>query len=147
MKKLLKLCSICLIIIAMINTTAFAAAPNDPADPQSNSYILKTKVTIVALGNGVIEVDCGVTGMGRMEKIGILSIDFYQEGVKAPLESHFYTEPGYEYLMDYNSGSHTVGVPFQCEPGERYYAIVYFYASKGNGSGGYQMGSAIITAT
>ena len=145
MKKLLKLCSICLIIIAMINTTAFAAAPNDPADPQANSYILQTTVAIVALGNGVIEVDCGVTGTGRMEKIGILSIDFYKED-RTLVESHFYTEPGYEYLMDYNSSSHTVGVPFQCEPGERYYAIVDFYASKGNGSGGVEMGSAIIMA-
>lgn len=146
MKKLLKSCSICLIIIAMINTTAFAAAPNDPADPQANSYILQTTVAIVALGNGVIEVDCGVTGTGRMEKIGIASIDFYQEGVKTPLESHFYTEPGYEYLMDYNSGSHTVGVQFQCDPGEYYYAIVGFHAGKGNGAGGVEMGSAIIMA-
>lgn len=147
MKKFLKSCSICLIIIAMIGTTAFAAAPDNPADPQSNSYIWKTTVAIIALGNGMIEVDCGVTGTGRMEKIGILSIDFYQEGVKAPLESHFYTEPGYEYLMDYNTGSHHVGVQFQGVAGENYYAIVSFQAGKGNGSGGHQMGSAIITAT
>ena len=146
MKKFLKSCSICLIIIAMINTTAFAAAPNDSADPQANSYILKTKVTIVALGNGVIEVDCNVVGTGRMEKIGIASIDFYQEGVKTPLESHFYTEPGYGYLMGYNKSNHNAFVPFQCEPGERYYAIVDFYASKGNGAGGVEMGSAIIMA-
>ena len=130
----------------MISTTAFAAAPTDPTDPQANSYIWKTKVSIVALGNGVIEVDCGVTGTGRMEKIGISSIDFYQEGVKTPLESHSYTEPGYEYLMDYDSGSHHVGVQFQCEPGKYYYAIVGFYASKGNGAGGVEMGSAIIMA-
>ena len=143
MKKILKSCSICLIIVAMLGTTAHAARP---ADPQANSYIAKTTVAIVALGNGVIEVDCGVVGTGRMEKIGILCIDFYQEGVKAPLESHFYTEPGYEYLMDYNSASHNAFIPFQCEPGERYYAVVYFYASKGNGAGGVQMGSAIITA-
>ena len=145
MKKLLKSCSICLIIIAMISTTAFAAAPNDPADPQANSYIWKTTVTIVALGNGVIEVDCGVTGTGRMEKIGISRIDFYKEdGTR--LGGHSYTEPGYEYLMDYNTSSHHVGVQFQGVPGERYGAIVYFYASKGNGSGGHQMGSSVITA-
>ena len=91
MKKALKSCSICLIIIAMISTTAFAAAPNDLADPQSNSYILKTTVAVVALGNGVIEVDCGI-------------------------------------------------------PGKSYYAIVYFYAGKGNGSGGHWMKSSVITA-
>lgn len=146
MKKLLKSCSICLIIIAMINTTAFAAAPNDLADPQSNSYIWKTTVAIIALGNGMIEVDCGVTGTGRMEKIGISRITFYKaDGTR--LEEHSYTEPGYEYLMDYNTGSHHVGVQFQGVAGESYYAIVSFQAGKGNGSGGHQMGSAIITAT
>lgn len=146
MKKFLKSCSICFIVIAMISTTAFAAAPDNPADPQANSYIWKTTVAIVALGNGVIEVDCGVTGTGRMEKIGIASIDFYQEGVKTPLESHFYTEPGYEYLMGYNKSNHVIDITFQCVPGERYYAIVGFHAGKGNGAGGVEMGSAIITA-
>lgn len=145
MKKFLKSCSICFIVIAMISTTAFAAAPDNPADPQANSYIWKTKVTIVALGNGVIEVDCGVVGTGRMEKIGIASIDFYKEDGTL-VESHFYTEPGYEYLMDYNSASHNAFIPFQCEAGERYYAIVGFHAGKGNGAGGVEMGSAIITA-
>ena len=145
MKKLLKSCSICFIIIAMISTTAFAAAPNDLAGPQSNSYIAKTKVTIVALGNGVIEVDCAITGTGIMEKIGILCIDFYKEDGTL-VESHFYTEPGYEYLMGYNMSNHVVSVRFPCTPGERYGAIVYFHASKGNGSGGHRMGSAIITA-
>ena len=100
----------------------------------------------MALGNGVIEVDCGITGTGRMEKIGISSIDFYKEDGTL-VEGHFYTELGCEYLMDYNSGSHTVGIQFQGTTGERYYAIVYFHASKGNASGGHQMGSAIITAT
>ena len=146
MKKLLKSCSICLIVIAMISTTVFAAAPNDPADPQANSYILQTTVAIVALGNGVIEVDCAVTGTGRMEKIGISYIEFYKaDGTH--LEGHRYTESGYEYMMGYNKSNHVIDVKFQCVPGERYYAIVGFYASKGNGAGGHQMGSAIITAT
>ena len=145
MKKFLKSCSICLIIIAMSSTTAFAAAPNDPVGPQANSYIWQTKVTIVALGNGVIEVDCGITGTGRMEKIGILSIDFYKED-RTLVESHFYTEPDYGFMMTYNKIIHDAAITFQGEPGERYYAIVDFYAGKGNGSGGVEMGSAIITA-
>lgn len=145
MKKLLKSCSICLIIIIMISTTAFAAAPGDLAAPQSNSYIWKTTVSPVALGNGVIEVDCGVTGTGRMDKIGISRIDFYKaDGTH--VEGHYYTESGYEYMMDYNSGKHNAGVSFQGVAGQRYYAIVHFYASKGNGAGGHQMVSAIITA-
>ena len=145
MKKLLKSCSICFIIIVMISTTAFAAAPSDPVAPQSNSYILKTTVSPVALGNGVIGVYCGVTGTGTMDKIGISYIEFYKaDGTY--LEGHGYTESGYEYMMDYNSGKHNAGVLFQCSPGERYYAIVHFYASKGNGAGGVTMESFVVTA-
>lgn len=145
MKKMLKSCFICLIIIAMINTAAFAAAPNDLAEPQANSYILKTTISPVAVGDGVIEFDCAVTGTGRMEKIGISRITFYKaDGTR--LESHGYTEPGYEYLMDYNSAMHSVAVPFQGDAGESYYAIVFFFASKGNGGGGVNMESSVVVA-
>ena len=142
MKKILKSCSICLIIVAMLGTTVFAA---QPADPQANSCIAKTTVSPVALGNGVIEVACGITGTGRMDKIGISRITFYKaDGTR--LESHSYTEPGYEYLMGYNKSNHNAVVPFQCVPGESYYAIVGFYASKGNSSGGFQMESSVVVA-
>ena len=142
MKKLLKSCSLCFIIVAMLGTTAHAA---QPAEPQSNSYIAKTVVSVGAPGNGVIEVACGITGTGRMEKIGISRIDFCtDDGVC--IERHRYTESGYEYLMDYNAYNHNVFVPFQGVVGERYYAIVYFYAGKGNGSGGFRMESSVIVA-
>lgn len=142
MKKLLRSCSICLIIVTMLGTTAFAA---QPAEPQSNSYIAKTTVSPVAVGNGVIEFNCGVTGTGTMEKIGISRITFYKaDGTR--LESHGYTEPGYEYLMNYNSFKHNATIPFQGVAGESYYATVFFYASKGNGAGGHQMGSSVVVA-
>lgn len=145
MKKILKSCFICLIVITIINTTAFAAAPNDPANPQANSYILKTTVAVGAPGNGVIEVACGVTGTGRMDKIGISRITFCKaDGTR--LESHGYTESGYGYLMGYNKSNHNAVVQFQGVAGESYYAIVYFYASKGNGSGGVTMESSVIKA-
>lgn len=145
MKKLLKSCFICLIILAMINTAAFAAAPNDLAEPQANSYILKTTISPVALGNGEIGFYCGITGTGTMEQIGISRITFYKaDGTR--LESHGYTEPGYEYLMGYNKSNHNAGVPFQGDAGESYYAIVFFHASKGNGGGGVNMESSVVVA-
>lgn len=142
MKKLLKSCSICLIIVVMLSTTVHAA---QPADPQSNSYISKTTVGVGAPGNGVIEVACGITGTGTMEKIGIRKIEFHKKDGTL-LESHQYTEPGYEYLMDYNSAKHNAVVQFQGTAGESYYAIVYFHAGKGNGSGGVIMESSVIKA-
>ena len=142
MKKILRSCSICFIIVVMLGTTAFAA---QPAEPQSNSYIWKTTVSPVALGSGVVEFDCAITGTGRMDKIGISRITFYRaDGTR--LESHSYTEPGYEYLMGYNSGCHVAAIPFQGVAGESYYAIVGFYAGKGNGAGGFQMESSVVWA-
>lgn len=146
MKQLLKSCFICLIIITMISTTAFAASPNDLVAPQANSYIWKTTVSPGALGNGVIEVACGITATGMMEKVGIRRIEFYQEGVKTPLESHSYTETGYEFMMAYNKIIHDAVFTFQGDPGLRYYAIVHFYAGKGNGAGGVTMESFLVTA-
>lgn len=142
MKKLLKSCSICLIIVVMLSTTVYAA---QPADPQSNSYILQTIVSVGAPGDGVIEVACGITGTGTMEKIGIRKIEFLKKDGTL-LESHRYIEPDYEYLMGYNTFYYNAVVQFQGVPGESYYAIVYFHAGKGNGSGGVIMESSVIKA-
>lgn len=142
MKKILKSCFICLIIIAVLGTTAFAA---QPVDPQSNSYIAKTTISPVAMGNGVIEFDCGITATDTMDKLGIMQIDIYKQG-RIFMEGHSYTDPGYEDLMGYGKSNHNTGVSFQGEVGETYYAVVGFYAKKGNGAGGYQMESFLITA-
>lgn len=135
MKKLLKSFSICLIIIAMINTTAFAAAPNDSVAPQANSYILKTTVGIVPLGGGKIEVDFAVTATRPMPDVGATRVTIYKEGGTA-VATYIYTDPGYAYMMGHNSGKHVAGVTYQGVSGQRYYAIVTFYAGDLNGSGG-----------
>ena len=146
MKKFLKSCSICLIIMAMISTTAFSAAPNDPADPQSNSYILKTTVGIAPLGGGKIEVDFSVTGMGKMADLGVTHVQIYTANGQC-VKTYTYTDPGYAYMIGHNRFTHTAGVTYQGVSGQRYYAIVSFYAGnlKGAGGGDYHI-SAIITA-
>lgn len=135
MKKILKSFSICLIIIAMINTTAYAAAPNDSVDPQSNSYIFKTTVGIVPLGNGKIEVDFSVTAMGKMPDVGAMYVDIYNASGKC-VKTYWYTDSGYGYMMGHNSSTHTASVTYQGVSGQRYYAIVSFYAGDLNGAGG-----------
>ncbi|MCH5353778.1 MAG: hypothetical protein J1E06_09980 [Acutalibacter sp.] len=143
MKKILKSLSVCLIIVAMLGTTAHAAQPDGV---QSNSYIFKTTVSPVALANGVIEFDCGVTATGTMDMVGIEEIIFYKaDGTY--LDSRYYTDPGCEDMMKYNSFKHNAGIQFQGEPGQSYYAMVYFYARKGNGSGGVNMESSVVKAT
>lgn len=146
MKKFLKSFSICLIIITMISTTAFAAAPNDPVDPQSNSYIWTTTVGIVPLGSGKIEIDFSVTATGKMTDLGATRVTVYKENGTI-VATYIYTDPGYGYMIGHNKSTHTASVTYQGSTGQRYYAIVTFYAGNLNGSGGgASLGSAIITA-
>lgn len=146
MKKFIKSFSICLIIIAMISTTVFAAAPNDPVDPQSNSYVFKTTVGIAPLGNGKIEIDFSVTATGKMPDVGATWVTIYNESGKS-VANYRYTDPGYAYMIGHNSAKHTASVFYQGVSGQRYYAIVTFYAGNLNGSGGgHSMESALIRA-
>ena len=146
MKKILKSLSICLIIIVMVSTTTYAAAPNNSVDPQSNSYIFKTTVGIVPLGSGKIEVDFSVTAMGKMPDVGAMYVDIYNSSGKC-VKTYWYTDSGYGYMMGHNRVSQTASVTYQGVSGQRYYAIVSFYAGNLNGSGGGDSHiSAIITA-
>ena len=146
MKKFMKSFSICLIIITIISTTAFAAAPNNPVDPQSNSYIWTTTVGIVPLGSGKIEVDFSVTATGKMIDVGATRVAIYKEGGTRVAE-YWYTDPGYEYMIGHNRVSQTAGVTYQGTSGQRYYATVSFFAGTLGGSGGgHFMISNIITA-
>ena len=146
MRKIIKSFSICLIIIAMMSTTVFAAAPIDTADPQANRYIFKTTVGIAALGNGKIEVDFSVTAMGKMADIGAMYVDIYNESGKC-VETLWYTDPGYEYMIGHNKVKHTASVFYQGVSGQRYYAIVSFFAGTLGGSGGGDSHiSTVITA-
>ena len=147
MRKIIKSFSICLIIIAMMSTTAFAAAPNDPDEPQSNSYIWKTTVGIAALGGGEIEIDFSVTATGkRMPDIGATRVAIYKaDGTR--VADYWYTDPGYEYMIGHNRVSQTASVFYQGVSGQRYYAIVsFFVGTLGGSGGGDSLGSAIITA-
>lgn len=147
MKKLIKSFVICFIMIAMVSTTAYAAAPGDSADPQANSYIFKTTVGIAPLGDGEIEVDFSVTGTGkRMPDIGATRVTIYNESGKT-VKIYRYTDPGYDYMIGHNKYSHTASVFYQGVSGQRYYAIVTFYAGNLNGAGGGDsLESALIMA-
>ena len=135
MKKAIRSFCICFIIIAMISTTAFAAAPLEPDSPQKNSYIFKTTVGIAALGGGEIEVDFSVTAMGKMTDVGATHVQIFNENGKC-VKIYTHTDPGYSYMMGHNKYSHTASVFYQGVSGQRYYAIVTFYAGDLNGAGG-----------
>ena len=131
----------------MVSTTAYAAAPNNSAAPQANSYIWKTTVGIIALGGGKIEVDFSVTAAGKpMPDIGATHVQIYTENGKC-VKTYTYTNSGYGYMIGHNKFSHTAGVTYQGVSGQRYYAVVTFFAGTLGGSGGGDsLISNIITA-
>lgn len=146
MKKILKSFSICFLVIAMISTTAFAATPSNPVNPQANKYILKTTVGIVPMGNGKIEVDFAVTAMGKMIDVGATRVTIYDENGKS-VAIYRYTDSGYGYMIGHNKYTHTASVTYQGVSGQRYYAIVSFYAGEmGVAGGGHSTVSPAIYA-
>ena len=63
------------------------------------------------------------------------------------LLTHTYSDPGYSYLMGHKKSSHTASVTYPGTIGEKYYAVVHFYAGeRGVAGGGDSQSSAIITA-
>lgn len=147
MKKILTSFYICLVMIAMVNTTTFAAAPSDPVAPQANSYIFKTTVGIVPLGSGKIEVDFSVTGTGKlMPDIGATRVAIYKaDGTR--VAEYWHTDTGYGNMMGHNKFTHTANVTYQGVSGQSYYATVSFFAGTLGGSGGgHSMYTPIITA-
>lgn len=140
-KKLLRSIFICLLAVAVLGTAAFAAT-------EASEYILKTAVGIGCLGNGVIVVNCTVTATDIYDDVGVEWIKIYQEGNPTPVFSHYFSDPGYSYLMGHDDFSYTTTVTYQGTIGENYYAKVCFYAGEyGVAGDGYTMGSAITPAT
>ena len=148
MKKVLKSLSICFIIAAMLTAGAFAASPVGPDQPQASKYISGTSTVGGALGNGKVRFTFDITATKPMKDVGALQVNIYEVGVTAPVWSHYYTDPGYSYMMGHNTVSHTFGVTYdKCQSGHQYYAKVQFYAGENGVAGGtYTMGSAIVTA-
>lgn len=147
MKKVLKSISTCFVILAMLTTAAFAAAPSDPIQPQASEFIFKTTTAVVALDNGYIEFDFTITATRRMKDVGALQVDIYKVGTSKPVWSHYYTDDGYGYFMGHDRTSYTFDVTYHGNIGSKYYANVQFFAGEDGVAGDiYPMGSAVVTA-
>lgn len=149
MKKVLKSVSICFIIAAMLTAGAFAAVPAEPDRPQASKYIAKTTTAIVALGSGKIGIDLAITATKPFKDVGALQVDIYEVGREKDtrVASHYYTDKGYEYIMDHNTASHLASVTHNGTAGNKYYGKIKFYAGEDGVAGDiYTMTTIIVTA-
>ncbi len=108
--------------------TSFAFAATLRASDSISSY----NAVIYSSGTK-INVDCSITGTGRMKTIGIKSVKIYTSS-GTNVATYSYTTDGYEYLMGSDTGRKTASVTYTGTSGKSYYAVVVFYASDGSGS-------------
>lgn len=137
---ILRYISAFLVAVALLSTVAFAAK-------DASKYIWITNISMVTSTPGVIEADCTVTATDIYDDVGIEWFEFHKADGTLVGKRHYFTEPGYSYLMGHDDSSHTVALTCPAEAGEKYYAKVCFYAGTyGVAGDGHTMGSAIVTA-
>lgn len=125
-KKTLKIVSLILIIAALLTNMAFAA------DTRASEYIGAYHATVTPMGNGELKISFDITAMGYMDSIGATKVDVYSlaTGKVATFE---YTDEGYEYMMGSDAVFYAKSVTYQGNVGEKYFAIVKFYAGDTTG--------------
>ena len=86
--------------------------------------------------------------LGLTHKIGVTSIQLYEDaGDGFDLVKTFrHTDREYKYIMSENSYAYSSSVPYTGEPGNDYYAVVYFLAEDESGGDTDKVETTIVTA-
>ena len=100
----------------------------------------------MASGNGKINIEFRVVGTGTMTKLGASTIDIYKSNGTF-VKTISYTASGNGYMMGYNTAFHSGSVPYSGVAGQKYYAVVNFYAKNSSGSDYRSYTTAYKTAT
>ncbi len=121
-----------LLLAASVLCTPVSAAEN------SNAYVRSVCAYIHRWGPGDISVEYYVTGTDIMDTIGAHKVTVYrltgetQDVSKDELVANYWHEytPG---MMTTGSVAYSHSIRLQVEPGEKYYAVVIFYATLDGG--------------
>ena len=103
------------------------------ASVQASYLIERTLGSAAAVGNGYVTFSFHIAATDEMKDLGISKIEVYSES-DGYLATFRYTDSGYSDMMGHNCSSYSGNVRFPGAPGERYYAVLTFYASDGNRS-------------
>lgn len=141
-KRLLRSISVILVIVFLISAPVQALA----AEARASAWFTGYGASIVAAGNGKIKIEFTVVGTGTMTKLGASTIDIYKSN-GAFVKTISYTTSGNGYMMGYNTAYHSGSVPYSGVAGQKYYAVVTFYARDSSGSDYRSYTTAYKTAT
>lgn len=116
------------------------------AEARASAWLSGYSASIEASGNGIITIKFRVVGTGTMTKLGASTIDIYKSN-GAFVKTISYTTSGNEYMMKSNTAFHTGSVPYSGVAGQKYYAVVTFFAKNSSGSDTRSYTTAYKTAT
>ena len=141
-KRILRSISVILVIVFLVSAPVHAFA----AEARASAWLSGYGASVVAAGNGKIKIEFTVVGTGTMTKLGASLIYIYKsDGTRVATIS--YATKGNEYMMGYNKAYHSGSVPYSGTAGQKYYAVVTFFAKNSSGSDTRSYTTAYKTAT
>lgn len=133
MKKCVKYIALLLAVVSVLCTCV-------SAQTYTNAYISSARAYIHKWADGDISVEYTVTGTGVMDTIGAHKVTVYKmlgdkidAGKDEVVKSYWYTN--YPDMMGENDVAYHHSIRLNVEAGERYYAVLSFYATLGEGGG------------
>lgn len=141
-KRILRSISVILVIVFLVSAPVHAMA----AEARASAWFTGYGASIVASGNGKINIEFRVVGTGTMTKLGASTIDIYKSNGTF-VKTISYTASGNGYMMGYNTAFHSGSVPYSGVAGQKYYAVVNFYAKNSSGSDNRSYTTGYKTAT
>ena len=141
-KRILRSISIILVSVFLVSAPVHAFA----AEARASAWLSGYSSSIEASGNGILNIKFRVVGTGTMTKLGASLIYIYKsDGTRVATISH--ATKGNEYMMGFNTAYHSGSVPYSGVAGQKYYAVVTFFAKNSSGSDTRSYTTAYKTAT
>ena len=131
MKKCVKYLALVIMVVSILCTSVSAAV-------NTNEYISMGSAYIHRWGSGDISVECTVAGTGIMDTLGVHKITVYKVIGETPDAGKDKVVASYWHentlgMMTTDDFAYGYTIRLNVEAGQRYYAVVVFYASLDGG--------------
>lgn len=138
-KRILKVICMMVVVAILLSLTAFAV------EPRTSQYIYTSYASAFKEESGNVKIEFTLSTLGTMTKIGASKIEVYKSD-DTLVETFKYTTKGYEDMMGSNTSRYSSSINYSGVPGQKYYAVVTFYASNSSGSDTVTYTTATVTA-
>ena len=126
MKNMIKrVIAVAMACVMVLGSTVLAAE-------RASNYISYKGGGITATGSGNMRISFNVIATGMMDELGAYSVNIYNDD-DVWQEVFYYTDPGCSDMMTTNDYSWDGEVYWEGVSGERYYAVITFYAKNSSG--------------